>query len=156
MVLFGLFLVIIFTLGHLLLGQMWTQQALENSTQAGEVQLNTSLGINSPGVEMQNQADAINAANKTWQLNQSLNPYVSQASASFSTDGSTVTGTASMPVNQSLANNFLDSLGQKDNFGGTLVETVKSSLPPAPTTSLPSPPSSSLPTDTLPKLGTSQ
>ena len=105
---------------------------------------------------MQNQADAVNTAEKTWAIEQSVNPFVTKASATFSTDGTSVTANATVPIDESPVNHFLNNLGgnQKANFGGSIQETVHSTLPSPPTSTLPTL-GSSLPANTLPTLGSS-
>ncbi len=145
-------------LGNIFLGQIWTNAALENSTRAGVAQLNLSGNTtdDATGTTLQNQADAVNTAEKTWEINQSLNPYVAKSSATFSTDGTSVTGNATVPINEGPINNFINSIGgnQKANFGGSIQETVHSTLPSPPTSTLPTL-GSSLPANTLPTLGSS-
>ena len=153
--LFGFFFAVILTVGHVAFGQMFVKQALENSTNAGVSQISVD---ESNGAEntLSVQADAMNVANRTWALNQSVNPYVASASATFSTTSNSVTGNASAPIDESGINNFINSYGgQKANFGGNLTETVTSTLPTPPTSSLSSIPGSSLSTNTLPQLGSS-
>lgn len=148
--------IIMETLGNIFFGQIWTNAALENSTQAGVAQLNsgsnTTGDIN--GTLLQNEADAQNTAEKTWKINQSLNPSVAKSSATFSATANSVTGNATVPIDESPVNHFLNNVGssnQKANFGGSLTETVQSTLPSPPTSTL----GSSLPTNTLPSLGSS-
>ncbi len=156
--LFVFVFVIMEMLGNVFLGQMWTNAALENSTQAGVAQLNSGSNTTGDikGAILQNQADAVNTAEKTWAIEQSVNPFVAKASATFSTDGTSVTGNATVPIDESPVNHFLNNLGgnQKANFGGSIQETVHSTLPSPPTSTLPTL-GSSLPANTLPTLGSS-
>ena len=146
MVFFGFFLVVLLTIGQLLYGQMWVKQSLQNSTSAGVTQINMNSGQN--GSMLANQSDALNIANKTWAINQTINPSIVSSSATFSVSSNSVTGNATMPVQPTFVNNFINSISGHNsaNFGGSLQETVTSSLPSAPSLSLPSPPAPTLPT----------
>lgn len=146
LVFFGFFLVVLLTVGPLLYGQMWTNVALHNATSAAVTQVSNANGSNE--YTLANQSDALNTANKTWAVNQAINPSVASSTATFSVTSNNVTGNATMPVQPALVNNFINSISDPNtsNYSGSLQETVTSSLPSAPSSSLPPPPTSTLPT----------
>jgi len=139
--LFGLFVVIMFTVGNLAFGQMWTNQELDNATSASMTQVAGSNTTPS-GAQVLNTIDAQNLANKVWNMqNQTWTPTGQPITATFTPSAvnattppgefDTITGTAQVTVNENGINNFINTFNSKTNatYGGAITDTVSSTLP---------------------------
>nr|NNM90110.1 hypothetical protein [Bacilli bacterium] len=139
MFLFSLAVIVQFTVGGLAFDQMWTNTALKNATSAGITQVvGGGGGIGS--AQVINVVDAENIANQEWSMqNQAWTPSGQPITATF-TPGAvnsltpagsydTLTGTAVVAVQENAINHLIDTFGKTVNNGGTITDTISSSLP---------------------------
>ncbi len=143
--LFALFLIIQFTVGNLAFDQMWTNQALENSTSAGMTQVagdHSNHPFLPSSAQVLNVVDAENVANTVWNMqNQTWTPTGQPITATFTPSAvnpttppgqfDTLTGTAQVTFQEDAINHFIDHFDKQSNanFGGTITDSVSSTLP---------------------------
>ncbi len=140
MLLFALMIIVQITMGGIAFDQMWTRQALNNATSAAATQV--SSDGSALGGSQVTTSDAQTIANEVWNAqNQVWTPSGQPIQATFTTSANnpdtppgqydSITGTAMVQLQENGINNFINTLSKQNNanFGGTLTDTVSSSLP---------------------------
>lgn len=151
--LWALFCNVAFTGGSLAFDQLWTNQGLENATQAAATQRVNNNGqdpSSPPYASVLNVPDAQNLASELWNAqNQTWTPTGQPIQANFTFSAQnpitppgeydTITGTVQVPVLEKALNYFVDQFDPQANanYGGTITDTVSSTLP-VPQDTLPS------------------
>lgn len=143
--LFTFFVIVQLTAASFAFDNMWTNQALQNATSAAMTQVAGNNGNNPyvpSGSQVLNVSDAENVANSVWNLqNQTWTPTGQPIVATFTPNAvnpttppgqyDTMTGVAQVSYQENGINNFVDHFNNpaNANFGGSITDTVSSTLP---------------------------